>query len=38
VDRDSMVRAWTRERVKRVLAGSGRFEECNTLLLGWLCI
>jgi hypothetical protein len=28
-----MVRAeGTRERVKRVSAGSGHFEECNTLL------
>jgi hypothetical protein len=27
-----MVRAWARERDKRISAGSGRFEERNTLL------
>jgi hypothetical protein len=41
MDRNSMVRAWherererEREREKRISAGSGRFEERNTLLPG----
>jgi hypothetical protein len=29
-----MVRVRARERDKRISAGSGRFEECNTLLPG----
>jgi hypothetical protein len=29
-----MVRALARERDKRILAGLGHFEECNTLLHG----
>jgi hypothetical protein len=29
-----MVRAWARERYKRISAGLGRFEERNTLLPG----
>jgi hypothetical protein len=29
-----MVRAWARERDQRISAGSGRFEEHNTLLPG----